>query len=91
MASGIRAGMSFLILVTQFMPSPVLSPRKNLFRLEKQGIESRGWSPRTLVHPGYSHACTRFPFLALLTRFSALVEDGKRVLLRRFPSLVFSP
>lgn len=41
-ASDIRAGMSCLILVTQFMPSPVLSPRKDLFKLEKQGIESRG-------------------------------------------------
>lgn len=39
------------------------------------------------MHPRYSHACTRFPFLALLTRFSVLVEDGEVVLIRRFVPL----
>ena len=72
--------MGFYVLVTQFMSSPVLGAGKNLVE-QKSVRQLRGLSPpemsRTLAHPGYSHACTRFPFLALVTRFLVpAVDEG---------------
>lgn len=89
MASNICAGMRFLVLVAQFMSSPVLGAGKNLVKQkpvrQAKGVKPVGVGSRTLVHPGYSHACTRFPFLALLTPFLVpAVDEGDDRVVRQF-------
>lgn len=78
LAAFVSADVSLFCPVAQLMASAMFRPCEDLVRIsDKIELGDRFLIELTLPHPGNSHVCTRFPFLALLIRLSPTEEVGE--------------
>lgn len=65
-ASCVGASERGFRVVVQFVTPSVFGPCEDLLSCQRQFLGRDQQEEPTLLQPGNSHACTRFPFLALL-------------------------